>query len=149
MKRTVPYAFYTAAALIAYFFLMKVFGLEKNFYLRIFNFFIIGGGIFLLYRNSLTKEGDERAGYIQSLMSGALLTVISVVVFVIFLGLYIHFLDPQFLEILGSSSLWSSSGLTVTQAVIGILIEGLSSGFIISFILMQYFKSAIPSRDSV
>lgn len=149
MKRTVPYAFYTAGALIAYFFLMKIFGLEKNFYLRILNFFIVGGGIFFLYRNSLIKDNEERAGYIQSLMAGAMLTIISVAVFIVFLGLYIRFLDPGFLQALGSSGLWSTSGVSTTQVVLGILIEGLSSGFIISFILMQYFKSAIPSRNSV
>lgn len=149
MKRTVPYALYTAAALIAYFFLMKMLGLEKNFYLRIFNLFIIGGGIFFLYRNSLTKENKERIGYIQSLTSGALLTIISVVVFAVFLGLYIHYIDRQFLEVLDSSGLWSSSGASVSQAVLGVLIEGLASGLIISFTLMQYFKSAIPSRNSV
>jgi len=149
MKRTVPYAFYTAGALIAYFFLMKIFGLERNFYLRIFNFFIMGAGIFFLYRNSLVKDNNEHSGYLQSLMSGALLTIISVAVFIVFLGLYIRFLDPQFLEVLGSSGLWPVSGVSISQVVIGILIEGISSGFMLSFILMQYFKSAIPSHESV
>ena len=149
MKRTVPYAFYTAGALIVYFILMKIFGLEKNLYLRVFNFFIVGAGIFFLYRNSLKKENDEQLGYVQSLMAGGLLTLISVVVFVVFLALYIYFLDPQFLETLDSTSLWATSGMPVSLIVFGILIEGLSSGFMISFILMQYFKSVFPRHNSV
>jgi len=148
MKRTVPYAFYTAGALIAYFFIMKILGLEKVVYLRIFNLFIMGGGIFLLYRNSLVRDTDERAGYLQSLFSGALFTIITVVIFAVFMGIYVRFFDPTLLNAIGSG-LWSSSGGSITQEVIIILIEGLASGFIISFILMQYFKSAISSRDSV
>lgn len=148
MKRTVPYAFYTAGALIAYFFLMKIFGLEKNFYLRIFNLFIIGAGIFFLYRNSLVRDKEERSGYLQSLFSGALLTIVTIVIFAVFLGLYIQFLDPELLNAI-SSGLWPGIAGSVTQEVLVILMEGLASGFIISFILMQYFKSAISSRDSV
>lgn len=147
MKRTVPYAFYTAGALIAYFFLMKIFGLEKNFYLRVFNLFIIGAGIFFLYRNSLIRDTDERSGYLQSLFSGALLTIISVAIFAVCLGLYVRFLDPELLNAIGSG-LWPGTAGSITQEVLVILIEGLASGFIISFILMQYFKSAISSRDS-
>ena len=149
MKRTVPYAFYTAGALVAYFFVMKIFGLEQNFYLRIFNFIIVGGGIFFLFRNSLREEVDARMGYLQCLMAGALLTIISVVVFIVFLGLYMRFLDPQFLEVLDSSTLWATSDVSITQIVLGVLIEGIASGFIISFILMQYFKSALPKRNTI
>lgn len=149
MKRTVPYALFTAGALIVYFLLMKIFGLEKNFYLRILNFFIIGGGIFLLYRNSFVKESNERLGYVQSLMSGALLTIISVVIFTIFLGLYIFFFDPHFRETLNSTSLWATADMPLSLIVFGILVEGVSSGFIISFILMQYFKSVFPRRNSI
>lgn len=148
MNRTFPYALFTSGALIAYFLLMKLFGLETNFYLRIFNLFIMIGGIFFLYRNTFVRgNNDERVGYLQGLLMGAQLTIISVVIFIVFLGLYIKFIDPGFIGVLESTGLWATSGISVTEAVMGILIEGLASGIIISFALMQYFKSSIPSRD--
>lgn len=148
MKRTIPYALFTGGALIAYFLLMKLFGLETNFYLRIFNLVIMIAGLFLLYRNTFIRGNNERVGYLQGLLMGVQLTVIAVVIFVAFLGIYIRFLDPQFMDILESTGLWATSGISVTAAMLGIFIEGLSSGFIISFALMQYFKASIPSRDS-
>lgn len=148
MKRTIPYALFTGGALIAYFLLMKLFGLETNFYLRIFNLVIMIAGIFFLYRNTFLRGSDEHVGYLQGLLMGVQLTIISVVIFIVFLGVYIKFLDPGFMGILKSTGLWATSGISVTQAVLGILIEGIASGFIISFTLMQYFKASIPSRDS-
>ena|SRR5690554_665813 len=148
MKRTIPYALLTGGALIAYFLLMKLFGLETNFYLRIFNFVIMIAGIFLLYRNTFIRGSHERVGYLAGLLMGLQLTVIAVGMFIAFLGIYIRFIDPGFMEIIESTGLWATSEISIAQAVLGILIEGLASGFIVSFMLMQYFKSAIPSRDS-
>lgn len=148
MKRTIPYALYTGGALIAYFLLMKLVGLETNFYLRIFNFVIMVAGLFFLYRNTFLRGTNERVGYLQGLLMGVQLTAISVVMFIVFLGIYIKFLDPGFMGVLKDTGLWATSGISITQAVLGILIEGLASGFILSFVLMQYFKASIPSRDS-
>jgi|SRR5690606_9946879 len=150
MKRTIPYAILTGGALIAYFLLMKLFGLETNFYLRIFNLFIMIGGIFLLYRNTFIRDGrdNEQIGYVQGLLMGLRLTIIAVVIFIVFLGIYIRFIDPGFLDILENTGLWASSGVSLAGAVIGILMEGIASGLIVSFALMQYFKAAIPSRDT-
>lgn len=149
MRRTIPYALFTAAALIVYFLLMKLFGLEKNFYLRIFNFFIMGIGIYLLFHNSFSKKNIEPgAGYFQGLWSGTLLSVIAVGIFVVFLGLYMKFLDPGFLNALHEKSLWLSTPVPILQTVFIILVEGLTSGFIISFTLMQYYKSIIQDYNT-
>lgn len=150
MKRTIPYAILTGGALIAYFLLMKLFGLETNFFLRIFNLFIMIGGIFLLYRNTFIRDGreNEQIGYVQGLLMGLQLTVISVAIFIVFLGIYIRFFDPGFMEILESTGLWATSGLSPSAIVLGIMMEGVASGLIVSFTLMQYFKAAIPSRDT-
>ncbi|NEN25578.1 DUF4199 domain-containing protein [Cryomorpha ignava] len=148
MKRTIPYALLTGAALIAYFLLMKLFGLETNFYLRIFNLVIMIAGLFFLYRNTFLRGSHDRVGYLQGLLMGGQLTLIAVGMFIVFLGIYIKFLDPEFMKILGNTGLWATSNISITQAVLGILIEGLASGFILSFVLMQYFKASIPSRDS-
>ncbi len=148
MKKTIPYALFTGAALIAYFLIMKLFGLETNFYLRIFNFVIMTGGIYFLYRNTFHRGENEHVGYLQGLMLGAKLTTIAVVLFMVFLGIYIKFIDPGFMTVLDDTGIWSVDNVSLTQTMLGILIEGLASGYIISFVLMQFFKSSIPSRDS-
>lgn len=148
MKRTIPYALFTSGALIVYFLLMKLAGLETNFYLRSLNLFIMIAGLFFLYRNTFVRGSDEGVGYLEGLLMGVQLTLISVVIFIVFLGVYIRFLDPEFMQVLESTGLWATSGVSITQAVIGILVEGLASGFMISFILMQYFKDIIPNRKS-
>lgn len=148
MKKTIPYALFTGAALIAYFLIMKLLGLETNFYLRIFNFVIMTGGIYLLYRHTFKQGRSEHVGYLQALLMGAKLTTIAVVVFIIFLAAYIKLIDPSFVKVLDNAGIWSLNGVSLIQAMLGILIEGLASGYVISFVLMQFFKSSIPSRDS-
>ena len=146
MKRTVPYALITAGILIAYFLLMKLLGLETNLYLRALNIVIMIGAIYILYRNTFIRDNDTRVGYLQGLMMGIWFTVLSVAIFSIFLGIYIHFFDPGFIEIIDGAGLWANSGSSIGLSIMGILIEGLAGGFILSFILMQYFKSKIKPK---
>lgn len=147
MKRTLPYAIYTGIALILYFLIMKLLGLETNFYLRIFNFFIMTGGIYFLLRNSI-RRSDESIGYLDGLRMGLQFTIISVLIFIAFLGLYLKFFDRSFLNVMQDSGLWASENVTISQASIGVFIEGIASGLIITFAWMQYFKSYIKGEDS-
>lgn len=148
MKRTIPYAIYTGVSLIVYFLFMKLIGLETNFYLRIFNFFIMTGGIYLLFRNAIIRS-DESIGYLDGLRMGLQFTIISVLIFIVFLGLYLKFIDRSFLQVMEESGLWAFNNVTISQASIGIFIEGMASGLIITFGLMQYFKGYIKRDESV
>ncbi len=145
MKRTLPYAVYTGIALIVYFFLMKLIGLETNFYLRIFNFFIMTGGIYFLFRNAIVRS-DESIGYIDGLRMGMQFTIVSVLIFIVFLGLYLKFIDRNFLQVMEESGLWSFDKVSITQASVGVFVEGMASGLIITFVLMQYFKGYIKGE---
>lgn len=147
MKKTIPFAVYTGLALIAYFLVMKLLGLETNFVLRIFNFFIMAGGLFYLLRHAIVRS-DESVGYLQGLLMGLKFTVISVLMFIVFLGLYIRFFDPGFVDVMGQTGLWALNNVSIAQAAIGIFIEGFASGLIITFGWMQYFKAFIHSGDS-
>jgi len=146
IKKGYVYGLGMAAALIAYFLLMKVLGLEANFYLRIFNFVILIGGVFLLF-NSQIKNGKKSVTYFEGLGLGFRSTVTSVVVFIAFLAAYIYFLDPEFMAILQSSQIWGNN-LDLLEVAVAILIEGIASSFVISFGMMQYFKKYTVSPNA-
>lgn len=148
MKKTIPYAIYTGLGLIVYFIIMKIIGLEENFILRIFNFFILAFGVFQLLRNSIVRS-NEPVDYLTGLKMGLLLTIISVLIFVVFLGLYIKFFDNNFLNIMRNAGLWAFTQISISQVAVVIFMEGIASGAIITFGWMQYFKGFIPSEDTL
>lgn len=141
MNKPIKYGLLTAAALTVYFLLMKLAGLEGNFALRFVNFFIIIGGCYLLLRNMYSgANGDD--SYFTGLIAGVVLSVTAVITFTAFLAVYVLAIDPAFMKILENSQIWGSH-LELEQAAFAIIIEGIASGVVISFALMQYFKQFI------
>lgn len=145
MDKGISYGIFTALALIAYFLLMKLFGLETQFWLRVFNVFIVGGAIYMLLNRRIRRDHDA-VGYFGGLGLGIRMTVTAVVLFVIFLAIYVNFLDPHFLEVLQESKMWGTD-VSLDLAMVGILVEGIVSGMVITFILMQFFKAYIHPRQ--
>lgn len=141
MNRPIKYGLLTALALIVYFLLMKLAGLESNFALRFLNFLIIIGGCYLLLRK-MYSGGNAEDSYFSGLIAGVVLTVTAVITFTAFLAVYVLAIDPAFMDVLEDSQIWGSH-LELEQAAFAIIIEGIASGVIISFILMQYFKQFI------
>jgi len=143
MNNTTKYGLSTALALIIYFLIMKLLGLEGNFALRFFNFFILISGCYFLLKK-IYSEGEGGTSYFTGLISGVVLTVTAVVVFTVFMAVYVLFIDPSFMAILEESQIWGSH-LELEQAAFAIIIEGIASGVVISFALMQYFKKYIDN----
>lgn len=146
MKKSIVYGLLTALALVIYFLIMKVLGLETNFYLRIFNFVIIVAGVYALL-NSMIKT-DSNVSYFEGFGAGFRLTLIAVIAFLVFMGLYTKFIDPSFVKVLENTGIWGSN-ISLSQAAFAIFIEGMASGVVISFAWMQYFKKYISSKSSV
>ncbi|HKL03105.1 MAG TPA: DUF4199 domain-containing protein [Cryomorphaceae bacterium] len=146
MKKSIIYGLLTALALIIYFLIMKVLGLETNFYLRIFNFVIIVSGVYILL-NSIIKSGSN-VSYFEGFGAGFRLTLVAVITFLAFMGLYTKFIDPSFVAVLEETGIWGSN-ISIGQAAFAIFIEGMASGVVISFAWMQYFKKYISSKSSV
>jgi len=146
MRKGFVYGLMIGAALIAYFLLMKFIGLETNFYLRIFNFIILIGGVYFLL-NSEIKKSKRSVTYFEGLGLGLRSTITSVVVFIAFLAAYIKFFDPDFMQVLESSKIWGTD-ITISQAATGIFIEGMASAIVISFAWMQYFKKYTVSPNA-
>jgi hypothetical protein len=146
MRTGYVYGLIMAASLVVYFLLMKLLGLETNFYLRIFNFVILVGGVYFLMRNEIIRS-TQSVTYFEGLGLGLRATISSVIVFLFFLAGYINFFDPEFMKILQESEIWGTD-ITLPQAVTGILIEGIASSVVISFAWMQYFKKYTISPNA-
>lgn len=145
-KSGIIYGLIIGGALIAYFLLMKLLGLERNFYLRIFNFVILIGGVYFLFKSQI-KDSKHSVSYFEGLGLGLQSTISAVIVFLLFLAAYVNFFDTEFLEILRESQIWGSN-ITIAQAGIGILIEGMASAIVISFAWMQFFKRYTVSPNA-
>jgi membrane protein CcdC involved in cytochrome C biogenesis len=134
----------TSLLLVSYFSLMKALGLATVPELRYFNFFILLGGILYAYEQFRTPGNNIE--YLSGMGLGFITTVASVVPFAAFIYAYFTYVDPGLLATIKSNSLMGEylTPFTVTGAIV---IEGLASGVIISFVLMQYYKSAYDRND--
>lgn len=138
IKKEYVYGLVMGGALIAYFLIMKLLGLESNFYLRIFNFVILIVGVYFLL-NSQIKNSTIPVTYFEGFGLGLRSTLTSIIVFLVFMATYVRFLDPEFMQILQASQIWGSN-VALFQAAVGILIEGIASACVLNFAWMQYFK---------
>ena len=135
-----------ALGFIVYFFLMKYFGLIQYAELRAFNFVILLAGLFFTYRDYRLKT-EPNIEYFSGLILGFLTSVISVVSFAIFVYIYFSSIDPVLLAEIKKNSPFIGTNLNPVTATISIIAEGISSGLIMSFSFMQYYKSGCERTD--
>jgi hypothetical protein len=128
----------TSACLICYFFIMSAFKLQEVLALRAFNFVFLVSGILLALRLYAKAKEEDKIEYFAGLKIGARVTLTAVITFAIFMALYLVY-DDHLMNVIKETTGVGDylNPLTVAGAL---CIEGLSSGFIITFIAMQYFK---------
>ncbi len=133
----IRYGFYTATGLIGYFLFMQLIGLGHILELRVLNLVILLSGIVVAIEKykTLTNKNME---YLTGYGIGGTVTIIGVSIFSIFLGFYLHF-DKVLMEHIRSNALMGHylDSYTAAFAVFG---EGIASGIIASFALMQWYK---------
>jgi len=141
---TIRYGLQMFIAVVAYFFLMKLFNLEKVTELRFFNILIIAYFTYALARKNAERVVD--VGYLNSLGSLFVANCINVVLSVLGLYVYISFIDPGFIHNFEHSLLFGSI-VTLPKICLGTLMEGIAGSIIVSFAMMQYWKREIePAR---
>ncbi len=135
----------TSFLLIAYFLLMKAFGLAHISELRYFNFFILFGALLYAYRHY--KEPNQNIEYLPGIGLGFITVAASVLPFAIFIYHYFWYLDPNLLEVIKHRSAMMGAYINATSIAGVIIVEGLASGGILSFALMQYYKSGFEKKE--
>lgn len=144
LERTaLKYGLITTAGLIAYFLLMKLAGLVQIVELRMLNLFILIAGVGFAIRE-YKRSGEDEMDYLQGFGIGMLTTAVSVITFALFIFIYLNFLDPAFMETIRQEEAFGQY-LNPYIAAVAIFFEGMGSGLILSFIIMQYMKRSMLS----
>lgn len=136
-SRSLTFGVLTTAALIAYFMIMKAVGLVHNFELRAFNAIIMLAGVYLSIRTyKKSKEGHFQ--FLKGAGVGLLTSLVVAVTFTIFISTYI-FLNPQFLAEIKQAEP-QGKYINAWGVAIIIFIEAAASGFLFTYITMQWLK---------
>ena len=129
----------TAIALMAYFILIKTFALENIMYLRLANIIILLAGILTAERLCSSRIA-HKVEYLRGIRIGTQVTLLATIPYVIFLYFNIK-LDPAFSSYIQTSTSFGQFLTPLPACVAGIVtIEGVVSGFILTYMVMQYFK---------
>jgi len=140
-KHIVKHGLVITLGLIAYFFLMKVLGLAQITELRVLNAIIMFTGIFLSIRNFKRKKFAFEFNYLTGIATGFFTGMVTAFSFGIFIAAYIYF-DPPFLAAIVADNPQMDFLNPVTSAMV-IFIEAIASGFLFSYISMQYLKKDV------
>lgn len=130
----------TLIALITYFLIIKYFSIMHSPVAWAFNFLILGGGIicaFEYYRSKTTLNVD----YIPGLILGSIITFVSVIPFSVFIYIILSQSDKAWLSSLKNNVLFMGDPTTAVKVAFTTAIEGLCSGVLITFLMMQYLRS--------
>ena len=123
--------------IVLFFFLMKLLGIDHITELRALNFFFVFWGINNAVKNNIFKNNNNT--YLSNLFIGFSTSFLSVIMISASLMIYLFYIDPSFIETIENLLLWGGN-LTPPLISFAILIEGLASSIICTFIVMQYWK---------
>jgi len=140
-KTGLKYGLLTAVALLVYFFLMKLLGLVRIIELRFLNGIIMAIGITLAIK-AYKQMVHGNISYFKGLATGLITSVVATVVFAALMVFYVKTAGHSLVEMLSSERYFgeqieSTPGVVIFSVL---LLEGVISGFMISFIAMQWFK---------
>ena len=122
---------------MAYFLIMRAIGLHEVFMLRYLNALFLIAGI-LLATHSYKKNMKVEVSHKKGLQMGMFITLMAVIPFAVFIYLYLN-IDDGFLSLVEKNVELRDFISPATVAGF-ICLEGLCSGSIITFIVMQYLK---------
>lgn len=127
-----------AAVLIAYFLVVRLFGMHENPWLRLLNGAIMGYGIYAAIRFRRILEG-EAFGYYNGFKTGIYTGFLATLVFVAFMAVYMYHVDPSFAgRILESWMEDYNQGPGILLFVL--VVEGFASTVVLTLAFMQKFK---------
>ncbi len=146
-KISIKYGLIVAITLIAYFLILKLFGLHDNPWLRLMNGVVMCLGIYYAvkyYKLSFVEDFT----YINGAKTGLLTGFVATVIFTLFMAVYMFHIDVPFTERL-IGDWFSNYEVSANLLVFIIFIEGLASTVVLSLAFMQLFKKSrnIPQNS--
>lgn len=141
-KIGIKYGLLTTVALIVYFIIMDLLGLTHITALHFLNGIIMAIGIVMAIR-AYKRSMHGRIGYFSGLGTGVITAIVGTVLFAVFVVLYVNIGSGELLKTLAAEPYIGERVNTTPGIVIFsvLMLEGVISGALMSFIAMQYFKS--------
>lgn len=142
----IKYGLILMGGLIGYFLLMLAFNLGHNYWLRVFNalilYFVIQAAI---KKYKSVSKSNFYEDFIEFFRVGMSAGVIGILGFVVFIAIYLDLIDPAFMQEVKDMETLSPYLTPVTAAGI-VLIEGVTSTFICSYLVIQFQKRSTVER---
>lgn len=138
--RGVIFGLLTTAGLIAYFFIMKWLGLVHNINLRALNAVIMFAGVYLAIKTykKYKHEAGDHFQFMKGTGVGLITALTTAVVFSAFITGYVM-ASPEFMQSIKANE---PQGIHINEWGIAVIIfiEAMASGFIFSYLSMQWLK---------
>lgn len=128
----------SAFGMVAFFMVMRAFQLHTILELRFFNVVFLFLAVFFTIHKYKKVHGE--IGYLQGLIEGLKTTLVNILVFDLFFLMYLLKIDPGFMDYLIRTAPFGQY-LNVWLVAGNIFGEGITSGAMMTFIFMQYYKS--------
>lgn len=121
--------------LIAYFVIMHLVGLSHQVELRLLNLLILVAGVYLALKK-FRETHEERLNYFRALITGVATAATGAIVFAIFLFAYMN-IDQSLMESIRQNE---PMGRYLDPYIVTciVVIEGLFSGLLVTFILINF-----------
>lgn len=147
IRPDIRYGLLITAGLIVYFLIMKFAGLVHVTELRIFNFFIMLGGLFLAYKEFHETDINRQFNYMKAIIFGFSTSSIGTLLFAVFVFFYVSFIDPALMDTIREKGpLGEYLNPWAVSVIVGV--EGILSGALASFMIINV-KNAKKVEDEV
>lgn len=140
LRVAVKYGLFVSSALIAYFLLVKLFGMHENPWLRVFNGAIMAAGIYFSIKYYKMMTGNSFT-YVDGFKTGLLTGFFATAIFTFVMGVYVFHLDNEFARTI-LKDWFEDTDQGAGILIIIILIEGLASTAVLTLACMQIFKKS-------
>ena len=136
IRPDIRYGLLITAGLIVYFMIMKFAGLVHVTELRIFNFFIMLGGLYLAYKEFHETDINRQFNYMKAIVFGFSTSSIGTLLFVVFVFFYLSFIDPALMDTIKEKG---PLGEYLNPWIVSIIVavEGVLSGSLASFMIIN------------
>lgn len=137
-KIIIKYALIITLMIGVFFFLSKLLGFEESSILRFLNLLFVLIGINAAIRTNIYV--NKETAYGTNFGIGVVTSAIAVALSVIGVIIYTEFINPPFFEVLKNSFLIGGD-LSMAEIIFTLVIEGMASSVVGSFIIMQFYKN--------
>jgi len=132
------YGLRIAAGLIGYFLLMKLLGLSNHIELRLLNLVILITGVYYALRK-FRRTHQDHLNYFRALITGVATAALGSFIFALFLFLYMKLDADMMKSIIENEPM--GRFLNPYMAAFIVALEGVFSGLLVTFILINYVNT--------